>query len=226
MFSLNGAAPHVSCEVFPPMDLSDGEYEIGLIDLSTYYTIPNIERGVNDMFHYGVDKEIVIDEGSYEIENIEEYIKSHIDGSVTFSLKANNNTLKSEVSCSEAIHFEKPNSVASVLGFTAKELEPHKTHMSDLPVSIMAVNTIRVECNIARGSFQNGMEGHVLHEFYPDVAPGYKIVEKPSTVIYLPVNVRRVNNIEVSLRDQNGDLINFRNEPVSLRLHIRKRQWV
>lgn len=224
MFCLSGIAPLVSCEVFPPMDVSDGEYEIGLIDLSTYYTIPNIEKGKNDKFYCG-DREITIEEGAYEIENIEEYIRSALPKNIMFSLKANNNTLKSEIKCGRKIFFDRDNTIAPVLGFKKKELEAGKLHVSDLPINIMKVNTIRVECNIVRGSFQNGIEGHVLHELYPEVPPGYKIVEKPSNVIYLPLNVQRVSNISVALKDQDGNLINFRKEPVSLRLHIRKR-WV
>jgi len=48
MFSLSGKGPIISCEVFPPLDVSDGEWEIGLVGLSTYNSVPNIEKDVND----------------------------------------------------------------------------------------------------------------------------------------------------------------------------------
>lgn len=210
----------MSCDVFPPFDVSNGDWGLGLIDLSTYNSIPNIEKNVNDKFYYG-SKEITIDEGAYEIEDLELFIKNHIEGA-SFTLKANINTLKVDIWCSESIDFTKPNSINTLLGFSKKILEPNKTHVSDNPVDIVKVNVIRVECNIVRGSFDNGRETHVIHEFYPIVAPGFKIVEIPNTIIYLPINVHSVTNITVTLKDQDNRLINLRNEIVSLRVHLKQ----
>jgi hypothetical protein len=180
---------------------------------------------VNDKFHYGTNKEITVNEGSYEIEDLEKYISSQLAAEgVTFTLKPNNNTLKAELFCSEAVHFNKPNSIGAMLGFKSNtELAANVTHSSDSPVNIIRVNAIRVECNVVRGSFDNGAEGHVIHEFYPDCGPGYKIVENPSNIIYLPLNARRVSNITIRIVDQDGRLINFRNEVITLRLHLRQR---
>jgi hypothetical protein len=220
MFSLSGTGPVISCEVFPPLDVSEGEWEIGLVGLSTYNSVPNIEKGVNDKFYYGDSGEVTIPEGSYEIENLEEELQKH----VSLRLKANNNTLRAEIKCVEDIHFEKENTIGSLLGFEKKVYPKNKQHISSNTINIIKVNSVSVECNIARGSFDNGVEGHTIHEFYLTVEPGYKILVIPNPIIYLPVNVQRVNNISVQLKDQNGDLVNFRDETISLRLHIRKRQ--
>lgn len=211
------------CEVFPPYDVSDGDYVIGLVDLSTYNSIPNIETGVNDKFYYGEDnREITIQEGSYEIEDIEEYLIETLDRNVTISLRANNNTLKTEIKCTESINFEKEGTIAPLLGFKKRLLKPNEKHESDSAVKIIKVDSIRVECNLVRGSYKDGAEGHVIHEFYPSSPPGYKIVEIPRTVIYLPLNCQRINNITVALKDQDGNPINLRNETLSLRLHVKK----
>lgn len=85
------------------------------------------------------------------------------------------------------------------------------------------METVRIVCNITSGSFTNGYEDHIIHEFYPTVPPGYKIVEIPANVIYLPVNTTRIHNITVRLEDQTGHLINFRDETITLRLHLKKR---
>ena len=228
MFSLSGVSPSISCDIFPPIDLRDGEYEIGLVDLTTYNSIPNIEKGINDKFYYGENGVITIDEGSYELEELVDHINSKIGGSTFFTVTANKNTLKAEMKCVEDVHFEKENSIGQLLGFKKQvykaEVEgKSKKHISENVINIITVNTIRVECNIARGSFENGREGHVLHEFYPTVGTGYKIVEVPNTIIYLPVNVQRINNLTVTLRDQNGRALNLRKEILSLRLHLRKR---
>jgi len=233
MFSLSGKSSNISCDIFPPLILEDGDYEIGLVELNVYNSIPNVEKGVNDKFHYGQDKVITIDEGSYEIDEIVDFINKHSGREdKLLNLTANTNTLKSKMTCLEDVHFEKENSIGGLFGFkkqvykatdhSGNEIKK-KTHISENVINIISVNTIRVECNVARGSFENGREGHVLHEFFPSVGTGYKIVEVPNTIIYLPVNVRRIDNLTVTLRDQNGRLVNFRGETISLRLHLRKR---
>lgn len=226
MFSLNGRGSYLTKDYFPPVDVSEGEWEIGLIDLMTFHSIPNIETGVNDKFYHGEGKVVTVAEGAYEIEDLETTLKAAVGKDVELELKPNNNTLKANIKCSEQIDFTKDGTFASLLGFDSKILAPGVKHVSDRPVNIMKVDVIRVECNIVRGSFNNGTEGHVIHEFYPNVGPGYKIVEVPNTIIYLPVNVKRINNVTICLKDQNGERINLRNESISIRLHIREKNGV
>lgn len=226
MFCLSGKGPVLSSEVFPPYDVSEGQWEIGLVDLSTYNSIPNIEKNVNDKFIYKFnnnEKHIVFEEGSYEIEDIEAYILSKVESGVELKLKANSNTLKVQLITNVEIDFTKEQTIGPLLGFSQKILNPG-THLSDSPdgVNIIKVNVIRVECNIARGSFQNGHETHLVHEFFPLVQTGYKLVEVPTTILYMPLNVQKINNITISLKDQDGFPVNFRNETISVRLHVRK----
>jgi len=51
-------------------DLSNGDYELNLMDFKTYHTISNVKSS-NNKFHEE-DKEIVIFERSYEIRDINE----------------------------------------------------------------------------------------------------------------------------------------------------------
>ena len=62
------------------IDLSRSKYEAALIKLSTYNSIPNIKKNVNNIFRYSSDngatwKEIVLKVGSYEFEDITNEIK-------------------------------------------------------------------------------------------------------------------------------------------------------
>jgi hypothetical protein len=223
MLSLSGIGSSISAQYFPSIDVSRGEWEIGLVDLMTYHSIPNVEKGRNNRFYFGVNNSFEIDEGAYEIENLETAIKSKLGEGVEFKLTANNSTLKSALFCSEIVDFTPKDSIASLLGFDNKKLAAGITHVSDRTVDIVKVNSIRVECNIVRGSYDNGKEGHVIHNFYPNVAPGYKIVEVPNTIIYLPLNVNRITDVTITLRDQDKNLINLRGEALSVRLHIREK---
>ena len=219
--TLSGNTSVLTTEYFPPLELNT-DYVCGLIDFQTYNSIPNVDSR-NNSFHIG-NITLVIPEGSYEIDDIADFIQTTLKmakkpGRVMLS--ANNNTLKSEIKSTETIHFDKPQSIGSLLGFSSQKLPPNILHKSDLPVNIIKVNLIRIECNIISGSYINGVQVHTLHEFSPAVGPGYKIIEVPTNVIYLPVNSRRISSLTVKFLDQDGDLINFRGETITIRLHLK-----
>jgi hypothetical protein len=76
--TLTGRSSVLAANYFPAIDLSDGEYELGLTDFETYNTIPNVNSS-NNKFYFGKnDEEITIPEGSYEIQAINEYLKRAI----------------------------------------------------------------------------------------------------------------------------------------------------
>lgn len=99
MFCLSGKGSTISCNIFPTFEVNNGNYVIGLVDLATYNSIPNIEKGINDKFYCG-SHVITLDDGSYEIENIEKHLIENLASGVSLSLRANNNTLKAEIKCS------------------------------------------------------------------------------------------------------------------------------
>jgi hypothetical protein len=72
---------------------------------------------------------------------------------------------------------------------------------------------------IVSGSYKNGEKVHVTHEFFPSVPQGYKIIESPLNVIYLPINTKQLNEITIKITDQDGILVNFIEE---VRLHLRR----
>lgn len=225
--SLSGDTSILSFDYFPPIELS-GDYECGLVDLLTYNSIPNIDIA-NNLFHIG-DQIIEIPIGSYEFDDITEYLKkqlqdrfknNEINSEIVLLLSANNNTLKSMLFSNEIVYFNKERSIGNLFGFSKQELKSNIMHTSDLPVNITKVNAIRVECDIIAGSFNNTMPSHILHEFSPMTEPGYKIVEIPKNVIYLPVNVKTIRSLTLKLVDQDGDIINFRGEKITIRLHLR-----
>lgn len=161
---------------------------MGFLDLLTYNSIPNIEDNVNNAIYFSNIAKIAFPTGAYEIDNINSYIKRELKKSsgssgIKFELNANNNTLKSELFCSEEIDLTKNDSLGTILGFTEPVvLEANKWYVLPSQVAINKVGVIRITCNIVRGSYRDGVEEHILHEFYPSVPPGYKIVEKPNSV--------------------------------------------
>lgn len=233
--TLSGNSSELSNTFFPEIVLDErAEYSCGLLDLTTYHSIPNISSN-NNTFHYTVhdanepdvaikNNSIKIPTGSYEADEILEYIKNSLkDENITFTYKINKNTLKTTIKCSADIDFRNPNSIRKVFGFPAELIKSEvETESSDI-VKISTQDIIRVECDIISGSFINGKRSHSIYEFACNkVGVGYKIIEQPKNIIYLPVVPRRIKSIAISFVDQNGELIDFRGENITCRIHIKK----
>ena len=53
----------------------------------------------------------------------------------------------------------------------------------------MSVNSILVHSNIIHSSYMRGTQAPVAYNFFPNAAPGQKILDAPHNLIYLPVAV-------------------------------------
>ena len=85
------------------------------------------------------------------------------------------------------------------------------------------MSEIRITNDIIGASYLDGEKTNDIYSFYPEVAPGYKIVEKSLHLIYLPIVVQKIFTMETRIVDQNGRLMNFRGEDIIMRFHIRGR---
>lgn len=208
---------------FPPISLDDWEsWSVALVHFSTYNSIPNIDS-TNNQLRLG-SHVIKIPEGAYEIEELNDFLKAELkqlDSNQTVSIRGNSSTLRTEIRSSLPIH---ESSLWSLLGFgkTMGPLEANIVHESDSTVEISKVHDVRVDCNIARGSYINSMQSNAIFGFDLSVPPGYKISLNPQSVIYHPVSVQAIDNLMVKIVDQNGHLVNFRGEHITIRLHLKK----
>ena len=120
------------------------------------------------------------------------------------------------------IDFSVDYSIGSVLGFNKVTIS-HGYNESSNIVNIMQVNSILVNIDIIMGSYVNGSQSPTLYSFYPNVSPGYKIVERPNpSLIYFPLSRHDISRMRVWLTDQNGTLIDLRGETVTMRIHVRE----
>lgn len=218
--SITDTTPNITTIYSPTLQL-EGEYECGLLYFSTFNSTPNVDTS-NNKFHYGDNEVLIIPEGSYELHDIADYIKDNIKD-CTFYLTCNNNTLKTLIKCTKNIHFELESSIGKTLGFSKVTLPANILHESHHPVSILSTTVLRIDCNIVRGSFVNGKPSHIIHEFVPNVPPGYRIIEVPKNIIYFPVTQKSLNSINIRILDVNNNLVNLRDEEIQIYLHLRKK---
>src|SRR5437870_3452375 len=94
----------------PPLDLQGGRYVMALVDLHTFYSIPNVVLK-NDTFFYqtvpkGPWETVRIPEGSYSIEALEAALKKALKPTgVTLTLTGDNATMKCTFKCSANVSF-------------------------------------------------------------------------------------------------------------------------
>lgn len=218
--SITGNESLLATTYSPTLEL-DGAYECALLYLSTFNSIPNIDSK-NNKIYYGENGSIEIPEGAYELQDINDFLRGKLND-VNFNLTCNNNTLKTHIIGTKDIHFEKENSLGNLLGFGRQLLKANVLHESQHPVNIISTAVVRVECDVVSGSYINGMSSHIIHEFAPNVPPGYRVIEKPKNIIYFPVNQNNISSINIRLLDINNNLINLRGEEIQLYLHLRKK---
>lgn len=237
--TFDGNSSDLSCDFFPPLEVGKNA-RICLLSLQTNNAIPNITEGCNKINFQtkkgeeNVKTTVILPTGSYEITDLEKEIvkqrniqrnsqmdKRSITADTTFELKANYKTLKCEMLSNEAINFLTPGSIHNLLGFDgSKTYEANVKHESNALVNVMKVNCIYIESNLVTCSFRNGRQSHTIHEFYPSAPPGYKIIEIPRHLVFYPLNTTTIGHAKLVLRDQDGELINLRGEPITVRVLI------
>jgi hypothetical protein len=201
--TLTGNSSELSCDFFPPIEVGKNA-KIGLLGFQTNNSIPNINDKCNkigfvykDHLNYAVSDEYIIPTGSYELHEIETVIKRILLIDQTFELRADNNTLKCEMISNKSIDLSMPNSIGELLGFKNQIYEANIKHKSDTLVNITRTNCIYIDSNLVMGSFVNGKQSHTIHEFYPNVPPGYKIIEVPTHLVFYPLNTTSITRASI-----------------------------
>ncbi len=89
-------------------------------------------------------------------------------------------------------------------------------------LNLSPFNSINIHANIISGSFVNGTRTHLLHSFVPDNHFGYKIYEKPPNIIYHPLNTYEITDLELSIREEKNNLIDFNEEDICICVIVKR----
>ena len=226
----------------PPMAFlsSNTGYEMALCRLETYFSFPNINAN-NNSIRISIDSgknwfDLKIPIGCYGINGINETLQRLLlennsnDEKVKepyVVLSGNINTLKCVLEIrkdSTIVDFDTKNSIRCMLGFEAKKYKGGKRYESENKVNILSVNSIMVHCDVIKTSRVNGMLASVIYNFFPNVSPGEKFVHQPQHLNYAPLTMSVIPSMTVWVTDQKNDLLDLREQQLTLTFHIRKRR--
>jgi len=176
-------------------------------------------------------KTITIPTGTYKLSEINKYIQKEMkknrdwDESTEthyITLAVNTATLKTTVTITNpnfTVDMVKT-TLRNLFGFSPRVLS-QGYHEGDKPMDIIHVNSILVHCDIISGSYIGSTSSPVLYSFYPDAAPGEKIVEKPQHLVYLPVTLTgNISGIRIWLTDQDENPLDLRGEKLTIRCEL------
>ena len=219
----------------PAISLKGIPHEMVLISLETYYSYPNINEK-NNVFTYSSDngatwKTITLPKGSYTLGAIQKEIKrgmrengDYDEENETYPISAlgNVNTFQIvlKIGAKYIVNFRVKNSIRTVFGFDDKKYG-EGLHKSESIVNILPINSIQVHVSNVIGSYTRGTPSSVIYSFFPNVAPGIKIIERPYQSKFLPIIQEDIHRIDIELTDQNGKTLDLRGEEVSVSLYLR-----
>lgn len=238
--TFTGKSSLLRADFFPEIALDQqSEYDCALLDFSTYNSIANIIEGENNQFEcsykikeknklIGKKLTVTLPTGAYEVEDILRYLKSEFSANkVSLTYEVSAPASKVRIEFDTTIEWS-TGTLLNVIGFYnqttgVRKFESKKQYWSDEIVKISNIDVIRVECDIVSGSYINGKQCHTIHQFsHGKVSPGYKYIEVPRPIVYLPIKEKNLRSIQISIVDQHGRLIDFRGEEITCRLHIKR----
>ena len=239
-FVLTGTSSDFTTYYIPPLRLDPSiHYEAALLSIDLYYSFPSIIPENNRLI-YSTDlgttwKAITLDTGSYELTHINDEIQRQMIGNDDYdkdnkksyvNITANVSKLKSIVEITNLNYMVDLDTLGPTLGFPLHSTPlPLGYHESPNVVDIMKINSILVNVDIISGSYVNSSQSPVIYSFFPNVAPGRKIVERPNpSLIYYPINRFNIDSIRVWLTDQDNKPVDVRGERVTVRIAIRSRE--
>ena len=89
---------------------------------------------------------------------------------------------------------------------------------------ILSFDNIFIEIAIAKGMIFKGRRTGIIKNFTMQVSPGYELVNKFDGGIewYMMESKDDISNISFKLKNENGQLVSFNGQSLSLRLSIKE----
>lgn len=216
----------------------NGPYEVGLKHFVFWNTIYNIteenntlalgemrepDPNTNDILPYNLHI-VTISPGYYELDEIIKHLKDDplIKTSKT-TIEIVKQYLKIKIKSTFQIDFTRENSIGKVLGFSKQLIPSNKATLSDLPINIFSINTVKVHCNLVCSNIEDLKRNtNVVYDCPLDLDKiGGKVIKEPNPICYFYVNADIIYELVIKITDQDNKLIDFHGEEINLTLDFR-----
>jgi hypothetical protein len=215
-------------------------YELALHYFSTANHLVNVSDD-NNRFVYSHDAgktwtTLKLESGAYEMRQIADEVKrlmavhKHYDEKASplnyyINIGVNLSTFKSFVEITNSsfkVNFQAAKTIKDLLGFNARIIGVGY-NISDVTVQITRTSAILIHSDLISGSYINGIESDILFSFPAYTVPtGYKMNIFPSTMMYLPINRKTINNMSFTIKNERGHILDFKGEDIVIALHLRQ----
>ena len=209
-----------------PLQTIIKQFKIAVTYLTGYNGVFNVTNA-NNKFYFtkSISDEdgffqTSINSGAYEHENLNNEIKRiiideehHTEANYPFTIKPNFSTLGSIIEISTqglVITFVPHDSVRDLLGFKKTTIF-EEYNLSPNPVDILSLDDFFLECNIAQGMIFKWKRSGIFHNFFMDVDPGYKYIEKIRGGVqwYMMESKDIISSICFKIKNENNQLVSF-----------------
>lgn len=220
-----------------PMILGDYP-EIGLKSLFLWYTYPNVSEKYDNnsitLSRNGVEKEVKIPKGMYEVSALGDFINSHLQtedealrNSKVFALLVNESTFKSVVKIMTnsdiKVDFSR-GTLHKLLGLEAKVYTAGSEEGTGIINITRGVNKVYIRCSLVDRVYQHKFND-ILYDVLPYSEPGAAIQEHMDVVEFHKCKDQFVKHLDIRITDGDGKLLDF-TEPISLKLVFRSRETI
>jgi len=217
-------------------------YSIALLSYSMWNAYYNVLDGINNNIRYtfnGVNFDLVIPAGSYGINAINDWLTSRLidngHSGTGITIVGNLNTLRVDIVLEPDFNFDFltiNNNLRFLFGYDAVVLAnngaTNVTYSGNRAANLSnGVDALSINCSVvdSRYNITNNSQSTSLHLFTPNAPAGSNLSSTIPYPVYLPLSVNGViNNIQFSVRDQSGNLVDLNGENVTLSMNIREEQ--
>lgn len=225
----------------------DKDYEIALVQYSMPYSWHNVNSIYNNnqitiTVVGGASTTYTFPNGNYSVEELNDYLVG-VRGDNSVNIQANYTTGRVEVVMDNNIRVEtsdnpatNPNPVInSILGFSYNVVIENTTGVratfsaqNNADIN-RGIDAISIHCDLvdAKNSLLNDKYSTSVFSFVPKTAPQSILAENISNPIYVGISTHgQINNVNYSIRDNLGNLLDLQGESATLTFHLREHQEI